>query len=138
MAKKRLKAAYLANLVSQVVRERDDWTCQKCHRSFRHDPGALDASHHIPRTKGIVKYDLANLVALCRACHGWLDTHPLHHIDWIKGLLGEDEYEALKARSVGLLKMTAQDTRDLAEYMRDTLRILKARRADGQLGRLDI
>jgi hypothetical protein len=134
----RLKASYLWSLASKVCRERDDYTCRQCGINYRWDTGSVDASHHIPRTKGITKYDLQNLATLCRPCHGWLDLHPFHHIDWIKGLLGEDEYEALKARSVGLLKMTDADTRELAATLRGHLKALRARRANGELGVLEI
>ena len=134
----RLKAGYLWSLCSQVVRERDNWTCQNCGIDYRHDTGRLDASHHIPRTKGIVKYDLDNLIALCRTCHGEMDTHPFHHHDWIKSKIGEERYEGLKARSVGLLKMTDADTRELAATLRGHLKSLRARRAAGEIGVLEI
>ena len=63
--------------VKRIVRERDRDTCQKCG-SRR--PG-LDVHHRKPKQMGgsdsLTTYGLANLISLCRLCHGWVHGHPI-------------------------------------------------------------
>ena len=40
------------------------WRCEKCGQA-----GKLECDHRIPIAKGGAAYDLANVQALCRACH---------------------------------------------------------------------
>ena len=139
MAKRKApKQATLDALFSQVIRERDDYTCRLCHKNYRHDTGMLDCAHNIGRRRGSVRWDTDNAFALCRPCHNDIDQRPLDHADFIREELGEGRYETLKVKARELMKMTDKDRKDLAAYMRETLKILKARRADGEVGRLDV
>lgn len=63
--------------VKGEARSRDRNTCTKCRRAG----SSLDVHHRLP--KGIggaaskIAYGLANLVTLCRDCHGWAHAHPV-------------------------------------------------------------
>ena len=54
--------------VRRAVFRRDGYRCTKCGR-----PGRLEAHHEPPLRTGGDPYDLAGIVALCRACH--VDRH---------------------------------------------------------------
>lgn len=148
--KRRPKAAYLHQLWSQCVRERDDYTCQSCHRNFRHDPASLHASHHIARGMGggspYLKYSLLNGAALCavpgkhkKGCHQYLDGHPLEHGVWIESFLGSEGWETLREldrTSQDRPRWTDSDFRDLAKELREQLKAYRERRAQGERGQL--
>lgn len=92
---KRLKPKIDRKLVawSKAVRERDDYTCQKCGRR---DPGIVVAHHVAPRgRRRDLKYELSNGVTLCEIpCHQWVHAHPLEAT--AIGLLSTETFE--KAR----------------------------------------
>lgn len=58
--------------VSKFVREKSNWICSNCFKSFSKDKGGLHVHHLIPLSKG-GNCSLANLSSLCRDCHA------LHH-----------------------------------------------------------
>ena len=152
-SKKAPKASYIHQLWSQVIRERDDYTCTVCGRNFRHDTGALDASHLRSRGMGggspHMKYALLNGSAKCKdsfgphpnGCHTFMDRHPMEHLEWIKGFLGEERYAALRDLEMttnDLPKMADKDKKELAATLRGHLKSLRARRAAGEIGVLEI
>ncbi|MDA0989077.1 MAG: hypothetical protein O2783_08185 [Chloroflexi bacterium] len=134
---KRPKRATIDALFSQVIRERDNYTCRICFGNFRHDPGRLDCAHSIGRSRGSVRWDMDNAFALCRRCHNDIDQRPLDHIEFVRKELGEERYEALKVKARELLKMTDRDRIELAAHFRETLKAYRVRRANGEIGRLE-
>jgi len=75
---------------SKAVRERDDFTCQKCGRR---DPGIVVAHHIAPRgRRRDLKYELSNGVTLCEIpCHQWVHAHPIEST--AAGFLSDESYE---------------------------------------------
>ncbi len=59
---------------------RDEYTCRRC--------GAPATDVHHVRTRGwrSIRWDEANLVALCRPCHDWAHAHGRTFREWWKGL----------------------------------------------------
>lgn len=134
------KKATVTAVWSKVIRERDDYTCQVCGLNLRHVGGA-DASHHIAKGMGAklaVAWDLDNGSTKCRECHRWMDTHPLDHAEWIRNWLGEERYQALKVRANEPPAMTPMLKNEIHDYLKRTLKALEARRANGEIGRLEI
>jgi hypothetical protein len=76
---------------SKQVRERDDYTCQKCGRR---DPESVIAHHVAPRSRRRdLKYELSNGVTLCEIpCHRWVHARPLEATR--EGWLSDSTYEA--------------------------------------------
>jgi hypothetical protein len=149
---RRPRPAYMIQLWSKCIRERDDYVCQECGRNFRHEPGALQAAHHIAKGMGgrspKMKYYIDNGAALCimpgkypRGCHPYMDNHPLEHAKWVFNYLGEDRYEALvelNRTTDDSPKWLDGDYWDLVAVFNATLKDLRARRAAGQQGVLEI
>ena len=50
--------------VRRQVLNRDRWRCTACGKA-----GRLEVHHCIPLRNGGAKYDLGNLVTVCRGCH---------------------------------------------------------------------
>ena len=77
---------------SLYIRERDDWTCQRCGSIF--DPwgektGGLHNSHYFGRGREGTRFDPENCDALCYGCHRY----------WEKA--DREEYRAFKVRQLG-------------------------------------
>lgn len=84
---------------SEKVRERANWTCERCHR--RHEKGSmgLHAAHIFTRAIKATRHDMDNLVCLCFGCHAWAHRNPLDFHAWVKEKMGEDKYNALMQRA---------------------------------------
>ena len=54
--------------LSEQVRARAGYKCQKCGKSFLHNKIALHAHHIVPLSKG-GRNCLSNLIAVCEECH---------------------------------------------------------------------
>tara|TARA_R110002074_G_scaffold164391_1_gene324032 strand:+ start:34 stop:420 length:387 start_codon:yes stop_codon:yes gene_type:complete len=103
-ANKAPRKATLDKAFSQLVKARDNYTCQVC--GLR---GEVECSHHIGRRKMVVRWDEDNASAKCRECHAKMDGHPLDHADWVRERLGDEKYDDLKVKARGLYKMTGKD-----------------------------
>lgn len=58
----------LDDICREIIRERDDWTCQRCGKKV--DIHNAQASHVVPKSTGyILRWDLLNLKLLCYSCH---------------------------------------------------------------------
>lgn len=132
------KATYLWALCSKVVREADDYTCRKCGRQWRDEPGGLDGAHCVGRTKGIVKYVYVNVLSLCKVpCHGWFDSlSGMDHNDWVCEQIGEEAYEELKIQARGLSHRKAADNRELVVKFKADVKFLESCRRFGDVGSL--
>lgn len=63
-------------VLSQIYRERHNWTCEECHRQMKMDERHLLHVHHRDGVKSNCKP--SNLVVLCADCHQ--KKHPDHKI----------------------------------------------------------
>ena len=88
MAKRRIKSPKrklkdtLEKLVKDFVRERDNYTCQKCSRQV--EGTNCHASHVIPVSRdGRLAFDPLNLKVLCFHCHiNWWHKNPAASGPW--------------------------------------------------------
>jgi len=74
-------------LVKQIVRLRDEWTCQKCDKYLVHDtPGQrknIHTVHIMPRSSGnVLRWDLLNVCVGCFHCHQ--RSHIRADLQWFK------------------------------------------------------
>ena len=84
---------------SLMIRERDNWTCQRCGAVHLPKSQGLHSAHCFGRGKLRVRLDPDNAAALCYGCHRYLDTHPVEKHAWFRTRLGDERYEALELRS---------------------------------------
>ena len=96
---------------------------QKEDGSVYPDWKQLQASHFIGRSNRAVRYDSSNLVGICAGCHIYLTGHPLEHVEFFKGLLGEEEFDLLNART----RVFARDIDEsaIAIYYKQKIEVLK-------------
>lgn len=84
---------------SLLVRERDNWTCQRCDKRFVPPTRALHAAHCFGRRKESTRHDPENAVAACYGCHQYLDEHPNEKYELFRLRLGDEAFDALRLRS---------------------------------------
>jgi hypothetical protein len=85
---------------STLIRRRDRWECQRCHRGFRMNDPFLQCAHMFGRGKPATRFDPENACALCSpGCHDYLDQHPNEKRMFFRLRLGDEAFEALERRS---------------------------------------
>lgn len=86
---------------SRYIRQRDNWVCRGCQRSFKDRTSILHNSHYWVRGRHSTRFDPDNCIALCYSCHYYKyeqekqgDYRKLM-IDW----LGQEKYDELRKRA---------------------------------------
>ena len=97
----KLKRDYLDAVVSDFVRYRDQWTCQRCRKSFIPPSQGYHCSHFKSRAHKGTRYDLLNCDGLCWPCHKYFAARINEYRDWKVVRIGERavtllEYKARK------------------------------------------
>lgn len=59
----------LDKIISYKVRERANWTCEKCFTPYTPPTQGLHCSHYYSRRYLGTRWDMDNLCALCFGCH---------------------------------------------------------------------
>lgn len=108
----------LDDTVKQLVKIRDNYTCQKCHKVVTGTN--CHASHVIPVSSGNkLRWDLLNLKVLCYHDHiNWWHKNPLEACEWFKNKF-PDRWAYLESNK-GIAQFTVFDLEEL-------LRVMKAR-----------
>ena len=101
-------------IFSKMVKDRDDWTCQRCattyDRTEKSSNRSLQCSHFFPRQLMGTRFELDNLDALCAGCHMRVESDKMGwYMDYMIEKLGPKKYEALKIKAYGECKMSKQD-----------------------------
>lgn len=81
---------------SKAVRERDNYTCQRCGAVHASNSQGLHAAHIFSRGIKRIRHDLVNGIALCYGCHRHIDSHAADKEALARRLLGDEGYEALR------------------------------------------
>ena len=86
---------------ADLVKDRDHYTCRRCHRYFPEGQRqGLDAHHIFSRGKKTTRHMLLNGVSLCTGDHlSWAHRNPLEFYEWAKSELGEEAFEELRLLS---------------------------------------
>lgn len=85
---------------SLCIRERANWTCERCDKRCPDDKRmGLHCSHFHGRGKWATRFDPDNCRALCYGCHSYVGGNPdIHRRDMLE-VLGPGLYETLLERS---------------------------------------
>ena len=67
---------------SKYIRTRDNWTCQRCSKTYKPPTRALHCSHFQGRGKENTRFNPDNADALCHGCHRYFTAHPAEHYEW--------------------------------------------------------
>jgi hypothetical protein len=86
---------------SLQIRNRDNWTCRRCHAIYAAPTNALQCAHHFTRKIKVTRVDPDNAMALCTGCHFHLDMHPWEKEAFWRSEIGDERFDALAARAHG-------------------------------------
>ena len=80
------------NFIREIVRTRDNHTCQKCGKKWKKGMRKFDVNHldetQRTRSNGIIKYDKENmdkLITFCHKCHYAWHIEQGHTKTWKRG-----------------------------------------------------
>ena len=95
----------LDELTKQLVRIRDNWTCQRCGKKVTEQNA--HCSHVIPKSKGnALRWDLSNLKLLCFHCHiNFWHKNPIEAYKWFKNKF-PDRYKYLDKHKNDVVKFS--------------------------------
>lgn len=85
----------LDKIISNNVRQRDNWTCQRCHKPYTPPTNGLQCSHFYSRRYLGTRWDMDNLIALCTGCH----------MRWENEKMNGAEYDRFMHQKLGSLKI---------------------------------
>ena len=74
----------LDNVTREIIRLRDEYTCQRCGKRYSPDnaKGSLDWSHIYSRTRLSMRWLLLNGILMCCGCHKWWHDNPTDSGKW--------------------------------------------------------
>ena len=106
--------------------------CERCG-----NVGRLECSHIFSRAHRTIRWAKDNAMAKCFMCHKWWHSNPIESGAWFLKLSGEGFVQILTEKRNEKRKVTKLEEKDIAVHYRAELKKLKARRDDGEEGKLD-
>lgn len=73
--------------------------CEKCASTKN-----LQCAHIFSRRYLATRWDEANALCLCQACHMFFTPRPIQFEDWVRAYIGNEKYEEVRQRALGLGK----------------------------------
>jgi len=123
---------------SKCVRERADWTCERCGKYFPEGTrGGIHCSHIYSRGHRTIRWAGDNAQALCVSCHDWYGKDPADSGIWVADLLGEGHMAILREKKNMKFKIPKTEEKEIAKHYREQLKIMQKARAEGHVGRLE-
>ena len=104
---------------SNFIRERDDWTCQRCGKVYPERRGqGLHCSHIFSRRHQATRFYSRNAKALCFPCHQWFGADPVESAAWVSDYIGREALEELEQRKNTIVKRTKKEKKEIAAHWR--------------------
>ena len=118
---------------SQFIRERDNFTCQKCNKVYPEGRRqGLHCSHFYSRRHQSTRYFSPNACAHCFSCHQYLGGNPIEFAEWIESYLGTEAAQALRERKNQICKRTKKEKKEIAAHWKAQLKYLQRCREEGK------
>lgn len=122
---------------SRCVREAHDWTCERCNTQYETGSQGLHNSHIFSRRHRTIRWAKDNTQALCYPCHMWFGGNPADSGFWVTELLGQEFMDYVRERRDLKFKIPKSEETEIAKHYRDQLKIIEAKRVEGQTGYID-
>ena len=109
--------AKLDKAIGQYIRDRDEYTCQKCGKMV--EGSNCHVSHVIPRSAGnALRWDENNLKVLCFKCHiGWWHKEPTASGEWFKEKF-PDRWDYLESKRNTMVQFKIHDLQELLDSLK--------------------
>lgn len=119
---------------SLCIRERANWTCERCGTKCPDDRRmGLHCSHYHGRGKWSTRYDPDNCRALCYGCHSYVGGNPTIHRREMIERLGAGLYNLLleKSNDNRLGRLAKRSEKEIAAHYRAEHKRMVGYRATG-------
>ena len=103
------------DLWALIVKKRD-FTCRNCNSTT-----GLSGHHIRVRQHKSTRYDVDNGVSLCRSCHSLQKFRPEQFHDMVIEIIGQKEYDRLKAKSEIEVHYKIPDLLEIKEHLKSIL-----------------
>ena len=106
-------------VISLIIRNRDNWTCQRCFTKYESPTRALHCSHYFSRRFMGTRFNFLNLIALCYGCHRlWEGDKQGAYKDLMIQRLGQNEYNVLEFKARNITKFSESELEILLEQLK--------------------
>jgi len=125
---------------SNCIRERVDWTCERCG-SYKPEGRrqGLHCSHFHGRGAWSTRLDPSNCEALCYGCHSHLEQHPYKHTERQREIMGEVGFYLLLERSIDTQfgRSIKKAEAEASKHFREEYKRMQRLRLEGTMGRIE-
>ncbi len=126
-------------IVSDLIREAADWTCERCSKPFPERKSYnLHASHYIGRATKSTRYFPDNISSLCGECHRVLTNDHHEHYHFMMKRLGGVRYDELQQRKNRVMRYRNSDLAELRSHYRGELERVQRLRRGGVVGYVEV
>jgi cytochrome c553 len=123
---------------SLCVRERANWSCERCGLNLRHEPARLHCSHVYSRRWASVRHEPMNALALCVGCHRTMGENPIDHAELYREIWGNQAYELLRELKERIVRKKDRPEKEIAKHYRKELARMQDARGRGFDGRIEL
>lgn len=123
---------------SQLIRERADFHCERCGKSYRESTQGLHCSHFYTRGNKAVRWCTLNAAAHCHGCHQYLGSNPMEFTAWVRGYLGDELFETLNERRQAIVRWKPWMKDEMLAHYKSELVRLQALRKAGHSGYIEV
>ena len=121
-----IKRTPIDKTVSDLVRYRDNWTCQRCFRQYAPPTASLQCSHYKSRKNLATRHDPDNCDALCAGCHTYFGSEAAEYRAWKVKRMGERAVTVLEYRARHPFKITKAEMELLHKELKQQMEKAKA------------
>lgn len=123
---------------SLCVRERANWTCERCGTYHQPPTTALHCAHWHSRGNWSVRFDPSNALALCYGCHQYTSVNrETEHRPLMLKVFGELELDRVATEKNRPATRVKKFLPEIAKHYRQELERMQRLRANGETGRIE-
>lgn len=104
------------DIFSKCIRERDEWTCQVCGKTYAPKSQGLHCSHFYSRRHQATRYDPINACAKCYSCHQKLTGDPVLFTRFVRKYLGNTLFDELHRKHNRIKKWTKAEKEEMYQH----------------------
>ncbi len=124
--------------MSNLIRERANWTCERCNTYYPEGQrSGLEHSHIWGRRRHSVRWEPDNGMALCTGCHSFVSSNPDDHKKLARLKFGTRRYNEIRLQANSIRRWNPWEKVELYAQMKAALKDMQERRAMGLTGRLE-
>ena len=126
---------------SLCVRERAEWTCERCGKHYTPPTMALHCSHYEGRGNWSTRFEPLNAMALCYGCHSLIGSRAKKHRDLYVKVFGASADDIVNEMSNDIQRgkeyHRTKGKGEIAKHYQSEYERMMGIRAEGVTGRIE-